>query len=143
MPDIYHSFPVNASRENVFNGISTPAGLDQWWTKHATGKVESGAEYELYFSPQYIWKALVCKLAEGAEFELLITEADRDWTGTTVGFKLEVKDGLTWLHFYHLGWQDANEHFRISCYCWAMYLRILKRYLEYGEQVPYELRLEK
>jgi hypothetical protein len=29
----------------------------------------------------------------------------------------------------------------ISTYCWAMYLRILKRWLEFGEQVPYEKRL--
>ncbi len=43
--------------------------------------------------------------------------------------------------FYHMGWPENNEHFRISCYCWAMYLRILKRYIEYGEKVPYKSRL--
>jgi hypothetical protein len=40
------------------------------------------------------------------------------------------------------GWPVDNEHWRISCYCWAMYLRLLRRYLEHGEIVPYERRLE-
>jgi Activator of Hsp90 ATPase homolog 1-like protein len=31
---------------------------------------------------------------------------------------------------------------KISSYCWAMYLRILKRYVEFGEEVPYEKRLQ-
>jgi uncharacterized protein YndB with AHSA1/START domain len=30
----------------------------------------------------------------------------------------------------------------VSCYCWAMYLRVLRRYLEHGERVPYEGRLD-
>jgi hypothetical protein len=59
-----------------------------------------------------------------------------------VGFELEEAGGETQVRFHHLGWPAANDHYRISCYCWAMYLRILKRYLEYGELVPYEKRLE-
>jgi hypothetical protein len=59
-----------------------------------------------------------------------------------VGFLLQEKDGLTQVSFHHTGWPENNEHYRISCYCWAMYLRLLKRYVEYGEVVPYEDRLE-
>jgi hypothetical protein len=29
-----------------------------------------------------------------------------------------------------------------SCDCWAMYLLILRRYVEHGEQVAYEERLD-
>jgi hypothetical protein len=46
------------------------------------------------------------------------------------------------VYFYHLCWPEANEHWRVSNYCWAMYLRILKRYLESGESVAYEKRLD-
>ena len=35
----------------------------------------------------------------------------------------------------------GGEHFRISSYCWAMYLRVLKRGVEFGEAVPYKDRL--
>ncbi len=49
---------------------------------------------------------------------------------------------MTQVRFSHSGWADANDHYHTSCFCWAMYLRILKRYVEHGELVPYEKRLE-
>jgi hypothetical protein len=70
-----------------------------------------------------------------------MTKADADWHGTKVGFFVNEKAAKTEVGFYHTGWHENNEHYRIPSYCWAMYLRILKRYIEYGEQVPYEKRL--
>lgn len=77
-----------------------------------------------------------------SEFELQLTMAHPDWLGTRVGFLLEKHSSATEIRFYHLGWPEMNDHYRISNYCWAMYLRILKRYLEHGEKVPYENRLD-
>ncbi len=78
MADIFHHFTINSSIEKVFVGISTPNGLDKWWTKYSTGNP---------------------------------------------------------------GLDEKYEHYKISCYCWAMYLRVIKRFIEYGEEVPYEKRL--
>jgi hypothetical protein len=36
----------------------------------------------------------------------------------------------------------VSAHYRTSSFCWAMYLRLLKRYVEHGEVVPYEKRLD-
>jgi hypothetical protein len=116
--------------------------MAQWWTKRASGEAREGAEYELWFGPQYDWRAKVTKCIPGSFFELEITRADPDWLGTRVGFRLEEKNGNTNAHFYHTGWRTGNDHWRISCYCWAMYLRILRRYVELGEFVPYEKRLD-
>jgi hypothetical protein len=71
-----------------------------------------------------------------------MTRADADWLGTRVGVELEPRDGATWVRFHHTGWPEPNEHYRISCNCWAMYLRVLRRSLEHGESVPYEARLD-
>jgi hypothetical protein len=46
------------------------------------------------------------------------------------------------VRFHHTGWPQSNDHYRISCYCWAMYLRLLKRNVERGEVVPFGQRLE-
>jgi uncharacterized protein YndB with AHSA1/START domain len=136
MPDIFQHFLIHAPAADVFRGISTPEGLDTWWTKHAS---QSGAEYTLNFGPKHDWRARVSKSVPDREFELELTRADDDWTGTKVGFVLE---GDTQVRFHHTGWPQSNDHYRISCYCWAMYLRLLKRYIERGEVVPYEQRLE-
>jgi len=71
-----------------------------------------------------------------------MTEANEDWTGSRVGFILEPTSNGTLLRFHHNGWPSVNEHYRVSCHCWAMYLRILRRYLEHGEEVAYEDRLD-
>lgn len=141
MADIFHSFIIKASLQNIFEGISTPKGLDSWWTKSSKGIPAPDEMYTLDFGPQYIWTANVSKCTDDKEFELTITEADPDWINTKVGFILNNKNDIAEIKFYHTGWPEMNEHYRISCFCWAMYLRILKRYIEYGEQVPYEKRL--
>ena len=142
MPDIVHHFPIKASADQVFQAISTPAGFDAWWTKRSSGDPKEGAEYELWFDPENDWRAVVSRCVPHTEFELELTGAHKDWLGTRVGFVLEEKDGATNVRFHHTGWPEANEHYQVSCYCWAMYLRLLKRYVETGEIVPYEDRLD-
>lgn len=85
---------------------------------------------------------MVSHCVPGSEFELEIVSAQEDWLGTRVGFVLDEQDGVTQVYFQHLGWPAANEHYRVSNHCWAMYLRLLRRYLEHGEVVPYETRLD-
>src|SRR5215475_4274739 len=122
--------------------FSTPEGLDRWWTKESSGTVQLGSDYRLFFGPGYEWHAKVTRLASPFEFELEMTSAHEDWAATRVGCRLQPEgNDRTRVYFYHLGWPQANEHWRVSCYCWAMYLRILRRNLEFGEFVPYEKRL--
>jgi len=141
MPDIYSDFPINVPAADVFRVVSTPAGLDQWWTKRSAGTPRVGAEYELWFGPEYDWRARVTACAP-RQFEIEITRAGEDWLGTRVGFDITGQGTTSQVRFWHTGWPQSNEHYRVSCYCWPMYLRILRRYLEHGETVPYEQRLE-
>ena len=140
MADIFHDFQINAPSEKVFQAISTPAGLDAWWTEHSSGVPEPGSEYELWFGPECAWRAVVSQCVVDRMFEFQITSSDADWMGTRVGFSLDGSDGTTNLRFHHTGWHETHAHYRISSFCWAMYLRLLKRYIELGEVVPYEKR---
>jgi len=142
VPDIFHDFPIKVASSGVFRAVTTPAELDQWWTVRSTGESRLHAEYELWFGPGYDWRATVARCQPEREFELELTRADQEWLGTKVGFRLAANGGVTQVHFYHRGWPAETEHYRVSCYCWAMYLRVLRRYLEYGEAVPYERRLD-
>jgi uncharacterized protein YndB with AHSA1/START domain len=142
MPDITHDFPINAPPAQVFRALSDPKLLDEWWTQRSAGKPALGEAYDLDFGPGYAWRAQVTKCVLNVEFELTMTAADADWMGTRVGMQLKPIDGGTQVRFAHSGWPNGNEHFRISSFCWAMYLRVLKRHLEFGERVPYEKRLD-
>ena len=71
-----------------------------------------------------------------------LTRSDEDWHGSRVSLDVEpTKDG-THMRFAHFAWPDANDHYRTSSSCRAMYLRVVKRHLETGEQVPSPVRLD-
>lgn len=142
MATIHHDCPIAASAERVFDAITLPGGLDAWWTDASTGAPGSGNTYELDFGPGYVWTARVTRCHPHEEFELEFTEADADWTGTRVGFRLEENGDRTMVRFRHEGWPQENRHFRSSSYCWAMYLRLLRRFVETGDVVPYAIRLD-
>ena len=142
MADIHLDFPIKAPLNRVLEAVSTPRGLDSWWTKRSAGLPAEGTEFELWFGPEHDWRAKVTRLVPDSEFELQMIKADPDWLGTRVGFRLDGRARATQVRFHHTGWPAANEHWRVSCYCWAMYLRILRRHLEHGEEVPYEKRLD-
>jgi hypothetical protein len=100
-----------------------------------------GNVYQLDFGPGYGWQARVTRCIPDHEFELEFTQAMEDWAGTRVGVVLTANAPGTQVRFHHRGWPDVGEHFRSSSYCWAMYLRVMKRNLEFDETVPYESRL--
>jgi hypothetical protein len=56
--------------------------------------------------------------------------------------RLTADGSRTWVDFYHSSWRHANDHYRTTSCCWAMYLRVLRRFLEHGERVPYADRLD-
>jgi uncharacterized protein YndB with AHSA1/START domain len=138
VPDIFHTFRINGDAGRIFDAVSTPEGLDVWWTKTSEAR---GSEYDLGFGPGYDWRAVVTRSVAASEFEVEMTAGDADWTGTRVGFEIRPKEKFTEVSFHHTGWPHDNDHYRGSNYCWAMYLRLLKRYVEHGEVVPFEKRL--
>ncbi|NDJ13454.1 MAG: SRPBCC domain-containing protein [Acidobacteriia bacterium] len=108
----------------------------------AVGLPSPGQIYQLGFGPSYSWQARVSAAEPDVTFELEITVADSDWQGSRIGFSLEEQNGRTQVQFRHTGWPEQNAHFRTSGFCWAMYLRLLKRYCESGEVIPYNMRLK-
>ena len=142
MHTLNHYFQINSPIDKVFEAFSTPGGLNTWWTQECEGTPKLNEVYRMYFGPDYDWKAKVTVCDPPMKFEIRMIEADEEWTNNIVGADFSEKDNVTAVRFYNSGWENDSEHFRISTYCWAMYLRLLKRYVEFGEVVEYEKRLE-
>jgi len=141
MPDILQDFPIAADPARVYRAVSEPALIDEWWTLRSAGTPAVDETYDLEFGPGYRWGAVVTRAEPGRAFELRLTSADADWVNSLVGFELEPSVTGTQVRFYHRGWPEANAHYRVSCHCWAMYRRILRRHIENGESVAYDERL--
>ena len=138
--NIYHNLLIKASPKEVFDAVSLPEHLNNWWTLKSLGKPELGAEYNLNFTDDHNWFCEVSKVIPNESFHLKMTKSDKDWNPTTFGFDLEVKDEKTLVQFSHINWIQNNHEYRNSSFCWAMLLNGLKNYLEKGIVTPFKER---
>ncbi len=137
---IFHNLTIKAPLKTVFDAISKPEHLNNWWTLKSSGSPILGSEYNLNFTDPYNWFCKVSKVKDNVSFHLKMTESDKDWLPTTFGFDLESKEHGTLLKFSHVDWKEDNDHFKHSSFCWAMLLNGLKNYLENGDIIPFEER---
>jgi uncharacterized protein YndB with AHSA1/START domain len=140
MADIYQKFNINESMQHVFDGFCSPRQLNNWWTKRCSGKPQMNELYNFYFSDEYNWYAKVIHVVPGKELTWQMTGAMEDWMGTLVGFVLAPEKSGTSVSFFHKNWQETNDHFAITTFCWGQLLNGLKNYLEKGEIIPFEKR---
>jgi len=137
---IYHDLIIHAPLDEVFESVTRPEHLVNWWPLRCTGAVEKGAEYNFYFTAEYDWFGEVTECILNEAFYIKMTKADADWNTTSFGFDLEELEGGTQLHFWHKDWPECNAHFKIASFCWAMLLNGLKNYVEEGIVIPFEER---
>jgi len=140
---IYHDLTIAATPEVIFELLSTPEGLEKWWTHKSEGECRVGARMHLYFSEVYDWEAEIVEIDKPRFLKYKMTRTMDDWSLSTLSFELingDNNESGTTLRFAHEDWKELNAHYRHSNYYWALYLRILKRYIEEGEFVPYASR---
>ena len=137
---IHHSFTIEASKQAVFEAVTLPKHLDNWWTLKSSGEPKLNAEYNLNFTDAYNWYCKVSEVKDNESFYLKMTQSDADWDATTFGFRLKEVEKGTLMEFEHKNWQENNHHYRHSSFCWAMLLKGLKDYLEKGTVIPFEER---
>lgn len=140
MADILHQFRIDAPPQKVFDAFCSAKGLIDWWPARSTGEPKQGAEYTFWFGPEYDWRAEVINVVPGKEITWKMTQAMETWMGTRLGVRLSVEGKGTVVDFFHSDWREANDHFRISTFCWGSLLMGLKHYVEKGEVVPFEKR---
>lgn len=141
MANVLHDFFIKAPVERVFQAIVTPEEVDKWWSLQCSGDARMGGEYRLFFGEPWDWRARVSQYRPNEAFEWEMMVAMDDWVGTKVGFELMPIPEGTQVRFHHSGWAEESEHFRISSYCWAMLLRLLKVYVERGDVMPHAERV--
>ncbi len=138
---ILHDVHINADISSVFEAISEPKHLNNWWTNKCSGIAQKGSKYNLYFTDEFDWYGEVTHCVIDKAFAITLTRSDVDWDYTTFGFEIEsVDNDVTRLKFYHKDWKETNHQYRRTSYFWALLLYNLKEYLEDGSVVPFEAR---
>ncbi len=137
---IHHNFLILKDIESLYNAISQPEHLVNWWPLKCSGIPEPGELYNYNFTDKYNWYAEVSSCKKNNHIHFKMTESDEDWNPTTFGYNLEEKENGTYTRFFHKDWSECNDHFKHSSFCWALLLKGLKDYLEKGIVIAFENR---
>ena len=137
---IHHDLQILAPISKVYEAVTEPSHLINWWPQECSGKPETGEVYNFVFTPEYNWYAKVIEASPPNKFHVKMTKSDSDWDPTSFGFNLQQHEASVQVEFRHVGWPSCNANFRRSSYCWAILLKGLKDYLEKGVIVPFEER---
>lgn len=130
---IKHLFHINASKEKVFEAISTIQGLSQWWTVQTTGSTALNQIIEFRFAGAGGPDMKVTESKPGEKVSWLCIKSNHGWENTSITFLLDENEGKTRVSFSHDGWQEQNDFYAICCFSWGRYMESLRQYCQAGK----------
>lgn len=131
MPDILHRVGINAKPEQVFNALTTINGLRDWWSSTAAGNAAMGGIINYGF----------------CDMQVIAAEPDKpvhwrciggpdEWLDTEVIFRLDWKEGQTFVMFKHANWKEPVEFMHHCSTKWATFLLSLRDLVEKSDGHP-------
>lgn len=138
---IYHDVDIVADLSSIYDAVTEPKHLNNWWTYKCSGVPFKGAKYNLHFSEAYDWYGEVTQCESDRSFAITMVKSDDQWDYTTFGFEISaVDESISRVSFYHKDWRETGHPYRKTSYSWALLLQGLKQYLEEGTIIPFEER---
>jgi uncharacterized protein YndB with AHSA1/START domain len=109
MAEIIHRIGIACSPSEVFNALTTDAGLSRWWTTDTSGAGDVGSIIEFRFNGM------------GPDFEVVELQTDSlvrwrhsgempgPWIGTEISFQLKGEESQTYVLFSHSNWKERSD----------------------------------
>ena len=137
MAEIRHRVGIAGSAADIYQLLTTDAGLSRWWTRDTRGSGDVGAVIEFRFGD------------DGPDFEVIELVPDRRvrwrhrgdmpeaWKGTEILFELETRGKHTFVNFSHYNWREADDFLAHCSTKWAIFMMSIKSCIETGAGHPY------
>lgn len=141
MVDIIHRIGIRAPIGDVFQAISSVAGIAGWWTREVSASAGSEVAMSARFTDQSgreLGKICFDLLRPDIEHSVRwrFTDGPEEWIGTEATFELSRQDGYTILLFGHRNWRETVEFTAHCSMKWAVFLLSLKALAETGKGCP-------
>jgi uncharacterized protein YndB with AHSA1/START domain len=141
MVSIIHRIGIKAPLSQVYEAVSSVAGIAGWWTKDTTGDAKLGGMVEVAF------RSPAGKEVGRMGFEMFELEPDKEvrwriksgpeeWIGTDVTFSLAQDGDMTLLIFGHRNWREPIDFMAHCSMKWATFLLSLRQFVETGTGKP-------
>jgi len=133
MADIRHALQIAAAPDKTYPLVATAGGFEQWWAADVT---ESGGIVDLGFFNRSTVYRLRLEIDQPPTHAEWICESGKEWRGTRISFRLEVRGSSTLLRFTHEGWESETEYFTSCNTTWGELMFRLKSAAEGKSRGP-------
>ena len=133
MADIRFLFHIDAPRHKVYNAISTIEGLSEWWTKQTSGDSSLNGIIEFSFGERWQTKMKVIKLKQDELVGWESLDAQEQWAGSRINFKLDDNEGKTRIIFEHTGVKGTDDYLGMINFSWSRFMDSLKQLCQTGQ----------
>lgn len=130
MPSILHRVGIAAEPARIAQALTTVEGIRSWWSSETHGDASQGGAF------QFRRNRLEVLHADQNLVKWRYSGPAKDWVGTEIVFRLEWRDGQTFVLFSHEGWREPTEFMHHCSTKWATFLLSLKDLIEKGEGRP-------
>ena len=138
MDKIIHAVDVKASKDRVYEALTTREGLAGWWTTDVTADVRVGGLIDFRFGGFFHPVMEVIKLDPGRLVSWKCVGGEKDWENGRFSFALEDRASLTLLMFTQdYARELSDETYGRFNYNWGYYLGSLKKLCETGKGAPF------
>ena len=120
MAEIKHRVGIDGSAAEIYELLSTDAGLSKWWTTDTRGAGEVGSIIEFRFN------------GGGPDFEVIELVPNQ-----RVRWRHSEDDKQTILNFTHYNWQISDEFLAHCSTKWGVFMMSLKSCIETGKGQPF------
>lgn len=158
MNHIHHKLLINAPAREVYEAITSQAGLAGWWTPGAEAQPEVNTVARFHFGGGYFKEMKITSLIPSKEVKWNCITGASEWIGTSLLFELKPCDATTIadsfpemtgqaeqaksgtgtiLTFHHDNWKAYTPMFAECSYTWGQFLKSLKLLCETGKGKPW------
>jgi|SRR5437868_9380523 len=131
MYSIKHLFHINASKEKVFEAISTINGISNWWTTKTTRETSAGGAFQTRFGEGDGPQMKVVEIIPNEKVTWECTSPE-GWKGHIFTFALDQNDGKTRVRFSQDGWTEQGDFYASCSFSWARYMESLRQLCQTG-----------
>lgn len=131
---------VKAPIGEIFQALTTEAGLAEIWTDHLSVKPGLGAINHFHFGDGKPDKMEVVEWLPDQRVVWKCRDSDPQWIDTEISFDLAQRKGKVAVTLKQSNWREVGEFYRFCNYNWGIFLYSLKGYCEDGKGLPYQDR---
>ena len=130
---IKHLFHINASKEKVFEALSSIKGLSGWWTATTNGDTKVGDTIQFRFGDFGGPDMKVKDVKPGESVTWECVAGPEGWVGHIFNFHLDSNDNKTRVRFEHSGWEETGDFYASCNFSWGRYMESLRQLCQTGK----------